>query len=550
MAGPVGNWPGAGRLGVEWRDPNGSDDVSSTDNRNRRPGSLRALGLAMRSWRTASVALMAFASGLPLGLVWIAIPDWMRNSGVDIRIVGMITLAHAPWTFKMLWSPLMDRFVPPWLGRRRGWIAVTQVALFALTLCLAGVGDHPDAPWVVIALALAIAFASASQDIVIDAYAVDVLRKEELGVAGGARIAVYRAAMYVAGALAITAAAFVSWPTVNAILAVLYLPLLFVTLRAPEPEVKVPAPPSLRKAVWEPFLGFLARHRALEILAFVLFYKLADQLAQSLQRPFLVDMGYSDIDRGLALGTVGLVGTILGTFVGGALTTTLGLGHSLWIFGLLQIFSNLGFIFVSQSEPDRVLMYGAMGFETVTTGLGMGAFGVLLLRMTQQRFSATQYALFSSLFGLSRLAAGPITGFTVHSVGWTAFFWMTMLAGIPGLILLARFVPPGTRDPTFTVEPPRYRKPLSQGALALRAVAGGLVGVAFALAIMALLVALDEAGRGGRFEWTSGYLALLQPASVAGWIELLGAIVCGIVVGLLTAAVAAARHGARVDTAE
>jgi len=538
------------RPGVEWRDPNGSDDVSSTDNRNRRPGTLRALGLAMRSWRTASVALLSFSSGLPLGLVWIAIPYWMSSKDVDIQIIGLVTLAHAPWTFKMLWSPLMDRVVPPWLGRRRGWILVTQVVLFAVTLCLAGVGDDPDAPWVIIALAFALAFASASQDIVIDAYAVDVLRKEEQGIAVGARTAVYRGAMYVAGSLAITAASQFSWPAVNVMLALLYLPMLAVTWLAPEPEARIQSPPTLRKAVWEPFLGFLSRHRALEILAFVIFYKFADNLAQSLQRPFLDQMGYNAIDVGVALGTIGLAGTVLGTLFGGAITTTLGLGHSLWIFGLLQIFSNLGFVLVSQSEVDRLLMYGAMGFETLTTGLGMGAFGVLLLRMTQRRFSATQYALFSSLFSLPRLAAGPITGFTVHAVGWTAFFWMTMLAGIPGLVLLARFVPPGTKDPTFTVEPPRFREPLPRAALTVRAVVGGLLGAGLALAIMALLEALDEAGRGGIFDWTSAFLGLLRPESVAGWFEVAGAVVCGIVVGLLTAAVAAARHGARVDTAE
>jgi len=368
------------------------------------------------------VTLLSFSSGLPLGLVWIAIPDWMRKSGVDIRIVGLLTLAHAPWMFKIVWSPLMDRYRPRWLGLRRGWMAISQVALVAFTLLLAGLGDRPDLPWVILAVAFAIAFASASQDIVIDAYAVDVLRPEEHGIAVGARTAFYRAAMYVAGALSITAASWISWPLVTAGLALLYLPMLVVTWKAPEAEETIPQPKTLSEAVWLPFLGFLSRHRALEILAFVIFYKFADQLAQSLQRPFLVDMGYSDLDRGLALGTVGLIGTLVGTFLGGAVTTSLGLGHSLWVFGLLQIFSNLGFILVSQSEVNRPLMYGAMGFETLTTGLGMGAFGVLLLRMTQKRFSVTQYALFSSLFGLPRLIAGPITGFTVHAVGWTSFF--------------------------------------------------------------------------------------------------------------------------------
>jgi PAT family beta-lactamase induction signal transducer AmpG len=507
-----------------------------------------ALVRAMSSWRTASVSLLSFSSGLPLGLVWIAIPDWMRDAGVEIEIVGLITLAHAPWTFKILWSPLMDRYAPPWLGRRRGWIAISQVALFVLTLGLAGLGNRPDLPWIVIAFALAVAFASASQDIVIDAYAVDVLRKDEQAIAVGARTAVYRAAMYVAGALAITATSWISWPAVTVILALLYLPMLIVTWRSPEPEVAVPSPPTLRQAVWEPFLGFLTRHRALEILAFVFFYKFADNLAQSLQRPFLVDMGYDNIDRGLALGTVGLIFTLVGTFVGGAVTSSLGLGHSLWIFGLLQIFSNLGFIFVSQSDVNRPLMYGAMAFETLTTGLGMGAFGVLLLRMTQKRFSVTQYALFSSLFGLPRLISGPITGFTVHAVGWTAFFWMTMLAGIPGLLLLARFVPPGMRDPHFTVEPPRSRDPLTPAALTVRAVAGGLAGTGVALAVIASLRALAAVGDGQPFAWTPAFVALFRPESFGGWFQLLGATIFGAASALLAAAVAAARHGARVET--
>src|SRR5262245_59248170 len=266
-----------------------------------KPGAFVSLGRALRSWRTAAVTLLSFSSGLPLGLVSIAIPDWMRAIGLDIRVVGLITLAQAPWAFKMLWSPLMDRYTPPWLGRRRGWAAITQVALFTLTLCLAGVGDRPETPWVVAALAFAIAFASASQDIAVDAYAVEVLRPEEQGAAVGARIALYRAALYVAGGVSITLAARWSWPVVNAILSSLYLVALAITWHAPEPETALPPPATLRQAVWEPFLGFLTRHRALEILAFVVFYKFADQLAQALTRPFLLDMGYDAFDRGAAL---------------------------------------------------------------------------------------------------------------------------------------------------------------------------------------------------------------------------------------------------------
>lgn len=505
---------------------------------------LVSLAHALRSWRTASVALLSFSSGLPLGLVLIAIPDWMRKSGMDIRVVGLFTLAQAPWSFKFLWSPLMDRYAPPWLGRRRGWTALAQIALLALTLLLAGVGDHPDAPWILGALAFAIAFASATQDIAIDAYTVDVLRPEEQGVAAGARIAVYRAAMFVAGGLSITLAGRYSWPFVNVCLALLYLPMLFITIKAPEPEEKAIPPLSLKDAVWEPFLGFLSRHRALEILAFVVMYKFADNLGAALLRPFLIDMGYSDFDRGFALATVGLAATLTGTFLGGALTTVLGLGHSLWLFGVLQILSNLGYVLVANSPVNRPLMYGAMGFESFTQGMGTGAFSVLLLRLTQRRFSATQYALFSSLFGVPRFMAGPISGLAVDALGWSNFFWCTIPAGIPGLALLARFVPPGVREPVFELDTAPPATPVDRANLAAKGVVGGVAGFAFGSLFIALMSALkDMRGKGGIFDFGMQFAQLFLPQDMGGWITLGGVMIFGAVAGLFTAAVYAARRG-------
>jgi PAT family beta-lactamase induction signal transducer AmpG len=439
----------------------------------------------------------------------------------------------------------MDRYVPPWLGRRRGWAALAQIALLVLTLLLAGLGHHPDSPWIVFALALAIAFASASQDIAVDAYAVDVLRKEEQAVAVGARVALYRAAMMVAGGFSIWAAAQVSWPLVNVFLAGLFLPMLLVCWRAPEPEHTPQAPGSFREAVWLPFLGFLSRHRAVEILAFVFFYKFADNLAQALLRPFLNDMGYSAFDRGIATGIIGMTATIGGTFLGGMLTVVLGLGRSLWIFGFLQIFSNVGYILLAHSEVNRPLMWGAMTFENLTSGMGTGAFSVLLLRMTQKRFSATQYALFSSLFGLPRLFSGPIAGFAVKAMGWSWFFWATMAAGIPGMLLLWRFVPLRVREPTFTVKAQERAAPLSAAALTLRGLAGVAAGTALALLLAALLAALrllseePEAG----FRVGEGLLVLLRPQAVVDWIQLAGIVTFGIIAGLFTAALAAARRG-------
>ena len=513
----------------------------------KRLGAIASLSRAMRSWRTASVALLSFSSGLPLGLVWIALPDWMRSIGVDIRAVGVFTLAQAPWAFKVVWSPLMDRYVPPFWGRRRGWMAITQIALALLGLVLAGVGGHPDTLWVVGAIALAIAIASASQDIAIDAYAVEVLRKDEQGAAVGARTAVYRAAMMTSGGGAITMAAHFGWPAVNILLALVYLPILVLTWKAPEPEVQAPAPRTLREAVWHPFLGFLSQHRALEILAFVLLYKAAEQLTQALTRPFLIDMGYSADHRGIALATVGLTATIIGAFIGGWVTTLIGLGHSLWIFGFLQTFAGLGYYLISiAGGPNLPLMYSATAFELLTSGMGTGAFSVLLLRVTQRRFSATQYALFSSLFALPRLLAGPISGFLVDAIGWPSFFLVSLTMGIPGLVMLARFAPPGVREPQFTADDtPPAGPPLGAASLAGRGIAGGLaLGVA-GLLIVALLAALKtlRETKGARFGFGDAVLQALQPAGIGGWLQIVGIVAFAIIGGLLVAAVSAARRG-------
>jgi PAT family beta-lactamase induction signal transducer AmpG len=511
--------------------------------RSPRPGAFRALGLAMRSWRTASVALLSFSSGMPLGLIWIALPDWMRSIGVDIKTVGLLTLTQAPWTFKFLWAPLMDRWAPGFWGRRRGWIAVTQVALFAVSLWLAGLGDHPDTPWVVGAVALVYAFAAASQDIAYDGWTVDVLRPEEQGVAVSARVAMYRAAMLTAGGLAITLAAQVGWRTVNAGLGVLFLLFLFITWKAPEPETPARAPLTLRAAVWEPFLGFLGRPRALEILTFLICYKLADNIAQALQRPFLIDMGYGATDRGVALATIGNAATIGGTVLGGLLTTSLGLGRALWIFGAIQILSNLGYVLVGQSEVDRWLMYSALGFESFTQGLGTGAFSVLLIRLTQKRFSVTQYALFSSLFGVSRLLSGPIAGGLVDAMGWVPFFWLTMAIGIPGLVLLARFVPWHVRDPVFEDQEVAVGR-VASPRVAARLVVGALAGTAVGFVLKAALNAL-RATRGegaGPFDLGAAASAILDPQTPAAWIEPVGIVVFGVVCGLFAAAIAMARR--------
>ncbi|GAB4507477.1 MAG: AmpG family muropeptide MFS transporter [Sulfuricaulis sp.] len=505
--------------------------------------SWRAVWLALRSPRTATVSLLSFSSGLPLGLVWIAIPTWLAREGVDIRIIGLFTLVQAPWSFKFLWSPLMDRYALPLrLGRKLGWTLLWQIALLIGTLLLGGVALRPDTLWIIGSLTLAIAFASASQDIAIDAYAVEVLEPDEQGVAVGARIAIYRAAMFVAGGLSITLAGLWSWPVMFTILALFYLPLLAVTLLAPKSAAdRLQAPPSLREAVWEPFVGFLSKRRALELLAFVVLYKLADNLGGALIRPFLVQTGFNDFDVGIATATIGLIATLVGTFLGGILTTAMGLGHALWVFGALQIASNLGYVFIAEIGVNRPLMYTAMGFESLTTGMGTGAFSVLLLRMTMKQFSATQYALFSSLFALPRILAGPVTGVMVDAIGWREFFLFTIAIGIPGMLMLQRFSPLGKREPEIQQLAEIEPRVLSRGELIRRAIIGGLVGFGIAALSVALLDAFKHQKTSASFDLLVPLAALFTPTDISGWVSLFGATLFSIVIALATAATAAAR---------
>lgn len=524
-----------------------------------RLGTWQSLKTVARSWRLLCVALLSFPSGLPLGLVWIAIPTWMARLGVDIKVIGLFSLAQAPWTFKFLWSPLMDRYHPPFMGRKRGWVFLTQIGLIGLSLALAGVANHPDIVWVVGALTLAIGLMSASHDIAYDAYTVEVLEKHEQGMAVGARVAVYRAAMWLSSGVAITLSSDFevtlfgttwfqwegSWALVNLLLALSYIPFLFVTWKSPEPEALPEPPRTLRDAVWEPFVGFLGQHRALEILAFVVLFKLSDNLTQALLRPFFVQVGFSDVDVGIATATIGTTGILIGTFLGGILTETKGLGPALWISGLLQIFSNLGYAVVAEVGPSRLALYGAQAFEYGMSGLGTGAFGVLLFRLTQKRFSATQYALLTSLFALPRILAGPPTGLMVDAIGWRDFFIFTILAGIPGLVMLQRFVPWGMVEPEFHVAVERHGEPLSRLALGTwsgaAALGGGLIGALTFAALQGMRTLRSE----GVYDMLTPLLALVRPEGVGGWSSAFGVLLVGLTTGLATAALLYARRGVR-----
>jgi MFS transporter, PAT family, beta-lactamase induction signal transducer AmpG len=529
-----------------------------------RPGTVASLRAALGSRRIGAVTLQSFSSGLPLGLIWIALPAWLTYQGVDIKTVGLFSLAQAPWTFKFLWAPLMDRYRLPLLGRKRSWMIVCQLFLFAGCVALALQPPNPRVATVA-GIALFIAFWSASQDIAIDGYAVEVLEREEQGLAVGARVALYRAATLIAGAVAITLGQRIGWSTVFWGLAVLFVPLMGIVVWSPEPSVPAPAPRTLRDAVFDPLVDIFRRSRALQIIGFLLLYKFGENLATALTRPFLIQKCYAPEDVGLATATIGLVAIVIGTFFGGWMTERIGLGRALWIFGMIQAVGFLGYVAVDRLTPGspcaggaqplgavqpfshRMTMYGAVAVENACQAMATGAFGVLLLRLTQKQFSSTQYALFSSIFALGRTLAGPPAGYLVDALGWTPFFLVSTLASIPGLVLLQRFSPIGRREPEIADVRPVERRPISKAALAGRALAGTAVGTVVAASTSALLAALRavRAHPGSSLDFAGELARVFSPASASGWLRVAGVLVAGIFCGGAVAAFVASRHGVR-----
>jgi PAT family beta-lactamase induction signal transducer AmpG len=272
-------------------------------------------------------------------------------------------------------------------------------------------------------------------------------------------------------------------------------------------------------------------------------YKLSDNLTQALTRPFLVQVGFNDFDVGVATATIGQVAAVAGTFLGGVLTVRLGLGRALWIFGFFQILSNLGYAAVAQVGANRPLMYAAQGFELFSSGLGSGAFGVLLLRLTQKRFSATQYALLSSLFTLPRVLAGPPAGLMADAIGWRDFFILTVFTGIPGMLMLARFVPWSVKDPEFHVAGPVRGQPLTRAALVLRALIAVLLAGLVGIVTGGALASMSSYRKSHVFDLEAGIRTIVPPASQGDWISLISILVFALLTGLATAATLVARRG-------
>ena len=399
-----------------------------------------ALFSSLASFKNRRIAVMlplGFASGLPLALTASTLQAWLTEVNVDLRTIGLFTLVGLPYTLKFLWAPIMDRFVPPLLGRRRGWMIVMQVALVA-GIAVMAVVDPTQTPLLLATMAVIVAMTSASQDIVFDAYRTDVLKPPERGFGAAVSITGYRIAMVVSGGGALIASTYyLDWSEIYLIIAALMLIGVGATLLSPEPASPVNIPRNFVEAAWEPVHEFFSRSPALILLLLVVLYKLGDAFAGSLTTAFLIrGMGFTAADVGWVYKVMGMGATIVGALFGGIWMSRMGLFRSLLLFGGLQAVSNLTFMLLAWTGKSYPIMVAAVAFENLSGGMGTAAFVALMMSLCDHRYTATQYALLSAMAALGRVFVGPPSGYVVEAVGWVSFFFITFLAALPGLWLL------------------------------------------------------------------------------------------------------------------
>jgi len=391
-----------------------------------------------RSPRIAAILVLGFSSGLPLALTGSTLQAWLTVSEVDIQTIAWFSWIGVPYLLKFAWSPLMDRFVPPFLGRRRGWMVLTQLALMA---AIAAMTLAPPSQSIVLlgALALAVAFASASQDIVVDAYKTDVLRARERGMGAAVGVFGYRIAMLASGGLALILADQIGWRPVYLLMAALMGVGLATSLLAPEPDAPAAPPRSLAAAVIQPLSDLFSRSGALSLLALVMLYKFGDALAGTLTTAFLIrGVGFSPTDVGVVNKFLGLAALLVGALAGGVALARMSLYRALLLFGVLQAISNLSFAWLAWAGKSYPLLVFAVAFENLASGMGTAAFVAFAMALCNASFSATQYALISAIASLGRVLFGPLTGALVIAIGWADYFVVTFVAALPGLWLVWR----------------------------------------------------------------------------------------------------------------
>ncbi|MFD1801571.1 muropeptide MFS transporter AmpG [Mixta tenebrionis] len=434
----------------------------------------------------AVLLLLGFASGLPLALTSSTLQAWMTVEGVDLKTIGFFSLVGQAYVFKFLWSPLMDRYTPPFLGRRRGWLLISQLLLIG-GIVLMGFMEPARHLTMLAALAVLIAFCSASQDIVFDAWKTDVLPPEERGNGAAITVLGYRLAMLVSGGLALWLAdRYLGWQATYWLMALMMVPGAIATLLAREPDGAIVRPHSLEEAVIAPLRDFFNRDNAWLMLSLIVLYKLGDAFAASLTTTFLIrGVGFSAGDVGLVNKSLGLLATIIGALYGGMLMQRLSLFRALMLFGILQALSNLAYWLLSVTSPHLWSMACAVFVENLCGGMGTSAFVALLMSLCNRSFSATQFALLSAFSAVGRVYVGPAAGWLVELWGWPTFYAFSIAAALPGLLLLAaskNSLLRAQQSEQFSVRrcwPAAYR-------WALRLLAGGSALLALWLLLLAL----------------------------------------------------------------
>ena len=399
-----------------------------------------------------------FTSGLPLYFLINLIPAWLRSEHIDLKTIGLMALIGLPFTWKFIWSPVMDAVRLPFLGRRRGWMLVTQIGLLLALAAYAFLNPHQHLP-VIIGLSAVVAFFSASQDIVLDAFRREILPDEELGLGNSIHVNAYRIAALVPGSLSLILADRMPWGNVFIITALFMLPGLLMTLfLAKEPDLPPAAPRTLIQTVVEPFQEFFSRKgtkQAALVLLFIFLYKLGDSMATSLATPFYLDMGFSKTDIGLIAKNAGLWPAVIAGILGGIWMLKLGINKALWLFGVVQVVTILGFVWLAGfgrfdtiTLTEQMMLAGVIGAEAVGVGLGTAAFVSYMARETNPAFTATQLALFTSLSAVPRTFINATTGYLIEWLGYVHFFWLCFILALPGMFLLLKVAPWGGDKPT------------------------------------------------------------------------------------------------------
>jgi MFS transporter, PAT family, beta-lactamase induction signal transducer AmpG len=395
---------------------------------------------SLLSLRMFIVLLLGFASGLPLLLTGGTLKTWLTREQVDISTVGYFGWVGMAYSLKFLWAPLVDRYQIMKLGRRRTWLVLSQLSL-AITLWILSQFNPQTSLSYMAILAVVIAFFSATQDIVIDAYRREILPDNELGLGSSFYQYGYRIAMLVSGGVGVGlvgADGFwsLTWNGLYQLMAFIMLGCLIFTFFAPEPKAQADAPKTLIDAVVQPLKEFISRDQALLILFFVFSFKLGDALSGSMLSPFYVQAGYSNQEIGLIAKTVGLTSSLLGLFLGGVIIYRMGVLRSLWVFGFLQALSTAGFALITYTGPVKWALALTVVFEDISAGMGSAAFVAYIASVTDKRFTGTQYALLSSLATLGRNFFSGFAGDMVKSMGWAWFFFACALVAIPGMVML------------------------------------------------------------------------------------------------------------------